>query len=126
MYTLDFYDFYVVQQKCRDTLAEAMAHVHSEYLEEEVEDQGDVQMEMVVESANPDVPDLSDVTDDPKETSKESPENEKTEIRANKKSTGKVLVSDDSYFRWIEKCTQLTLKISLNTVILEISRGKSF
>ncbi|CAL1687364.1 unnamed protein product [Lasius platythorax] len=79
------------KQKCRDTLAEAMAHVHSEYLEEEVEDQGDVQMEMVVESANPDVPDLSDVTDDPKETSKESPENEKTEIRANKKSTGKVL-----------------------------------
>lgn len=77
-------------QKCRDTLAEAMAHVHSEYLEEEVEDQGDVQMEMEVESANPDIPDLSDAANT-NQTSNESIENEKTEIKVNKKSTGKVL-----------------------------------
>ncbi|GAB1862786.1 hydroxyisourate hydrolase [Camponotus japonicus] len=71
-------------QKCRDTLAEAMAHVHNEYLEEEVEDQGDVQMEMIVESANPDIPVLSDAADNAKETSKE---NEKTEIKSDMKST---------------------------------------
>lgn len=79
------------KQKCRDTLAEAMAHVHSEYLEEEVEDEENVEMEMVVESADPDVSVLSDVVDDAKETSKESPENEKMEIKADKKSIGKVL-----------------------------------
>ncbi|XP_050448024.1 uncharacterized protein LOC126849813 isoform X2 [Cataglyphis hispanica] len=72
-------------QKCRDTLAEAMAHVHSEYLEEEIEDQGNVQMEMVVESANPDVSDA----DNTKETLKEILENESTEIKADKKSTVK-------------------------------------
>ncbi|XP_029662719.1 uncharacterized protein LOC115235219 isoform X1 [Formica exsecta] len=77
-------------QKCRDTLAEAMAHVHSEYLEEEVEDQGNVQMEMVVESANPDVSVLSDAADDTKESLKEMLENENTEIKIDKKSTGKV------------------------------------
>ncbi|XP_025263798.1 FK506-binding protein 5 isoform X2 [Camponotus floridanus] len=71
-------------QKCRDTLAEAMAHVHNEYLEEEVEDQGDVQMEMIVESANPDIPVLSDAADNAKETLKE---NEKMEIRSDMKST---------------------------------------
>lgn len=78
------------KQKCRDTLAEAMAHVHSEYLEEEVEDEGNVQMEMEVESANPDISDLSDAANI-KQTSKESFENEKTEIKVNKKSIGKVL-----------------------------------
>lgn len=72
-----------------------MAHVHSEYLEEEVEDQGNVQMEMVVESANPDVSVLSDAADDTKETLKEMLENENTEIKIDKKSTGKVPVSDD-------------------------------
>lgn len=66
-----------------------MAHVHSEYLEEEVEDQGNVQMEMVVESVNPDVSDA----DNTKETLKEILENESTEIKVDKKSTGKV--SDD-------------------------------
>lgn len=69
-----------------------MAHVHSEYLEEEVEDQGNVQMEMVVESANPDVSDA----DNTKETLKEILENESTEIKADKKST--VKVSDDFHF----------------------------
>lgn len=71
-------------QKCRDTLAEAMAHVHNEYLEEEVEDQGDVQMEMIVESTNSDIPVLSDAADNAKETLKE---NEKMEIRSDTKST---------------------------------------
>lgn len=71
-----------------------MAHVHSEYLEEEVEDQGNVQMEMVVESANPDVSVLSDAADDTKETLKEMLENENTEIKIDK-SIGKVPVSDD-------------------------------
>lgn len=71
-----------------------MAHVHNEYLEEEVEDQGDVQMEMIVESANPDIPVLSDAADNAKETLKE---NEKMEIRSDMKST--ILVSDDSHFQ---------------------------
>ncbi|XP_029177788.1 uncharacterized protein LOC114945672 isoform X2 [Nylanderia fulva] len=75
------------KQKCRDTLAEAMAHVHSEYLEEEIEDQENVQMEMEVESTNPDISDLSDAANI-KETSKEF-ENEKTEIKINQKSAGK-------------------------------------
>ncbi|XP_072744631.1 uncharacterized protein [Anoplolepis gracilipes] len=74
------------KQKCRDTLAEAMAHVHSEYLEEEVEEQGNVQMEMVVESVNSDVPILSPVD----ETLKDPLENEKMEIKANKKSMEKI------------------------------------
>lgn len=88
-----------------------MAHVHSEYLEEEVEDEGNVQMEMEVESANPDISDLSDAANI-KQTSKESFENEKTEIKVNKKSIGKVLVSD-SYLQWIKKLMQLTLKIRI-------------
>lgn len=71
-----------------------MAHVHNEYLEEEVEDQGHVQMEMIVESTNPDISILSDTTDNAKEISKE---NEKTEIKSDMKST--ILVSDDSHFQ---------------------------
>lgn len=71
-----------------------MAHVHNEYLEEEVEDQGDVQMEMIVESTNSDIPVLSDAADNAKETLKE---NEKMEIRSDTKST--ILVSDDSHFQ---------------------------
>lgn len=66
-----------------------MAHVHSEYLEEEIGDQENVQMEMVVESTNDDMSVLSDV-DDAEKTSK-SFENEKTVIKATK--NGKVLVS---------------------------------
>lgn len=81
--------YYVLQQKCRDPLAEAMAHVHSEYLEEEIGDQENVQMEMVVESTNDDMSVLSEV-DDAEKTSKLF-ENEKTVIKATK--NGKVLVS---------------------------------
>lgn len=82
--------FHDIQQKCRDPLAEAMAHVHSEYLEEEVEYQGNVQMEMVVESTNDAISVLSEPVDDEK-TSK--CEDEKTVIKTTK--NGKVLVSDN-------------------------------
>ncbi|XP_012223549.1 uncharacterized protein PF3D7_1120000-like isoform X2 [Linepithema humile] len=47
------------EEKCRDPLAEAMAHVHNEYLEEVV-DQNNVQMEMVIESTEADTSILSD------------------------------------------------------------------
>lgn len=80
----------IIQEKCRDPLAEAMAHVHSEYLEEEVEYQENVQMEMVVESTNDAMSVLSEPVDDEK-TSK--CENEKTVIKATKNGT--VLVSDN-------------------------------
>lgn len=78
-----------MQPKCRDPLAEAMAHVHSKYLEEEVGDQENVQMEMVVESTNEDIV-LSEPMDDDIEKTLKS-ENEKTVINATK--NGKVLVS---------------------------------
>lgn len=71
-----------------------MAHVHNEYLEEEVEDQENVQMEMIVESTNPDISVLSDTADNAKETSKE---NEKSEVKSDMKST--IRVSDDSHFQ---------------------------
>lgn len=79
-----------MQQNCRDPLAEAMAHVHSKYLEEEVGDQENVQMEMVVESTNDDMTVLSEPMDDDIEKTLKS-ENEKTVIKATK--NGKVLVS---------------------------------
>lgn len=71
-------------------MAEAMAHVHNEYLEEEIGDQENVQMEMVVESTNDDISALSESDVDVEKTSK-SHENEKTVIKATK--NGKVLVS---------------------------------
>lgn len=67
------------EQKCRDPLAEAMAHVHSEYLEEEVGDQENVQMEMVVESTNDDIPVLSEPMEDDVEKTSKSYDNEKTQ-----------------------------------------------
>jgi len=44
-------------------LTEAMADVHSEYLEEEIENQENVQMEMVIESANDNISILSEPVD---------------------------------------------------------------
>lgn len=68
-----------------------MSHVHSEYLEEEVEDQKNVQMEMVIESTNDDIPVLSEPMNDDVEKTSKSRDNEKTVIKATK--NGKVLVS---------------------------------
>lgn len=84
-----------MQQKCRDPLAEAMAHVHSEYLEEEIGDQENVQMEMVIESTN-DGSILSEPVDDDVGKTSKSQENEKTVIKATK--NGKVLVSGNLSF----------------------------
>lgn len=85
-----------MQQKCRDPLAEAMAHVHSEYLEEEIGDQEEnVQMEMVIESTN-DGSILSEPVDDDVGKTSKSQENEKTVIKATK--NGKVLVSGNLSF----------------------------
>lgn len=84
-----------MQQKCRDPLAEAMAHVHSEYLEEEDGDQENVQMEMVIESTN-DGSILSEPVDDDIGKTSKSQENEKTVIKATK--NGKVLVSGNLSF----------------------------
>ncbi|XP_011697177.1 PREDICTED: uncharacterized protein LOC105455506 isoform X2 [Wasmannia auropunctata] len=67
------------EQKCQDPLAHAMAHVHNEYLEEEIGDQENVQMEMVIEStesnddASVDLP-----MDDNVEKTSKSNENEKS------------------------------------------------
>ncbi|XP_011172723.1 uncharacterized protein LOC105205126 isoform X2 [Solenopsis invicta] len=73
------------EQKCRekDPLAQAMAHVHSEYLEEEIGDQENVQMEMVVESTN-DISGLSEPVDNSVEKISKSHENEKTQQEDNK------------------------------------------
>lgn len=92
----------VLQERCRDTLAEAMAHVHNEYLEEEVEDQGNVQMEVVVgDTINTNIQTmsiLSDTTDDIKEIQKELRDNGKStrrsEGKVDKKSGNKILVSN--------------------------------
>ncbi|XP_011865524.1 PREDICTED: uncharacterized protein LOC105560756 isoform X2 [Vollenhovia emeryi] len=69
----------VSEQRCRDPLAEAMAHVHSEYLEEDVEDQENVQIEMEVESTNNDASVLSEPVDDDAEKTSKSHETEKTQ-----------------------------------------------
>ncbi|XP_011644102.1 LOW QUALITY PROTEIN: uncharacterized protein LOC105431545 [Pogonomyrmex barbatus] len=76
------------EQKCRDPLAEAMAHVHNEYLEEE---EDNIQMEMVVESANDDMPSLQIESDDIEKTPKLQ-EDEKLDIKINKND--KVLEDD--------------------------------
>lgn len=82
-----------------------MSHVHSEYLEEEVEDQKNVQMEMVVESTNDDIPVLSEPMDEDVEKTSKSRNNEKTVIKATK--NGKVLVS--GYFWTINEYERLKL-----------------
>lgn len=74
-----------------------MAHVHSEYLEEEVGDQENVQMEMVVESTN----DGSVLYEPNDEKTSKSQEDEKTVIKATK--NGKVLVSGNLFFCMIEE-----------------------
>ncbi|XP_012530777.1 uncharacterized protein LOC105833527 isoform X2 [Monomorium pharaonis] len=83
------------EQKCRerDPLAEAMAHVHSEYLEEEIGSQENVQMEMIVESTN-DISGLSESVNDDIEKTSKLHENEKTVIRATK--NGQVLEDSKS------------------------------
>lgn len=68
-----------------------MAHVHNEYLEEEIEDQENVQVEMVIESTNSDISVLPELENDVQKTSKPR-ENKKTVIKATK--NGKVLVSN--------------------------------
>ncbi|KAL6256155.1 hypothetical protein P5V15_012273 [Pogonomyrmex californicus] len=77
------------EQKCRDPLAEAMAHVHNEYLEEE---EDNIQMEMVVESANDDMPSLQIESADDIEKTPKLQEDEKLDIKINKND--KVLEDD--------------------------------
>lgn len=79
------------EEKCQDPLTEAMAHVHNEYLEEEIEDQENVQVEMVIESTNSDISVLPELENDVQKTSKPR-ENKKTVIKATK--NGKVLLED--------------------------------
>ncbi|XP_077254516.1 uncharacterized protein LOC143893234 isoform X1 [Temnothorax americanus] len=79
------------QSICRDPLAEAMAHVHNEYLEEDSEDQENVQMEMVAESTNDDVSVLSEAVDDDDVKTSKLDEDEKTVIKATQ--NGKILTN---------------------------------
>lgn len=77
-----------------------MAHVHSEYLEEEVGDQEGVQMEMVMEEpTNTDACILSESTDDTRKVCEDD-----MELKTDKKSTEKVFVHDNPCFQKIEKC----------------------
>ncbi|XP_071648347.1 uncharacterized protein [Temnothorax longispinosus] len=80
-----------LQSKCRDPLAEAMAHVHNEYLEEDSEDQENVQMEMVAESTNDDISVLSEAVDDDDVKTSKLDEDEKTVIKATQ--NGKILTN---------------------------------
>ncbi|XP_019698657.1 uncharacterized protein LOC105186934 isoform X2 [Harpegnathos saltator] len=89
------------QEKCHDALAEAMAHVHGEYLDVEDADEGNVELEMVVEeeaSNNIEVilPDV--MTNQVKEKSKNLESGKiarRLEFKAiNKKSAGKILQTD--------------------------------
>jgi len=73
-----------------------MVDVHSEYLEEEIGNQENVQMEMVIESANDDISILSEPVDVDVEKTPKSHETEKTVIKATK--NGKVLVSSNLSF----------------------------
>jgi len=73
-----------------------MADVHSEYLEEEIGNQENVQMEMVIESANDNISILSEPVDTDVEKTPKSHENEKTVIKATK--NGKILVSGNLSF----------------------------
>ncbi|XP_018357624.1 PREDICTED: histone H3.v1-like isoform X3 [Trachymyrmex cornetzi] len=79
------------EEKYQDPLIKAMAHVHNEYLEEEVEDEEDVQVEMVMESTNNDISVLPELEDNVQKTSKPR-ENKKTVIKATK--NGKVLLEN--------------------------------
>lgn len=84
-------------------MAEAMAHVHSEYLEEDVADQGAVQMEMVMEEAiNTNVRILCKSTVNARGLCEDTKIALCTEIKNEKKSTGKVFVCDNSCFQKIE------------------------
>lgn len=79
-------------ENCKDTLAEAMAHVHGEYLEE-VDDQENIQMEMIVESEEnnlemQDETDLSETIDNNKKVIKERRENNRS-VRRNTKNEKK-------------------------------------
>ncbi|XP_032677251.1 uncharacterized protein LOC116846936 isoform X3 [Odontomachus brunneus] len=86
----------------KDALAEAMAHVHGEYLEMEEEDENNVELEMVVEeeALNPEIevilPDV--ITDEIKEKSKEF-ETGKTprhmELKAVDKKSAKKLLTNN-------------------------------
>lgn len=91
-----------------------MAHVHHEYLEEEVETQETVQMEVVDELASTaDVQVMSILPEavDIKEKSNESRENEMvhSENKIDKKSI-KVLVSDNYLLKRYKNYIHLTIK----------------
>ncbi|XP_020282167.1 uncharacterized protein LOC109853962 [Pseudomyrmex gracilis] len=72
------------EEKCRDPLAQAMAHVHSEYLDEEGEEMDNLEMEveMVVESTDP-------MISDREETLTETYEEANSIQEANKRSLEK-------------------------------------
>ncbi|KAL2715104.1 PH domain-containing protein -like isoform X1 [Vespula squamosa] len=88
------------QENSRDALAEAMAHVHGEYLEE-VDDQENIQMEMIVESEDPNVEiqDMQNLTKsvDNNKKMKEDRENNRSIRRnaKNEKRPGVKLLQDD-------------------------------
>jgi len=86
-----------MQEKCRDPLAEAMAHVHNEYLEE-VDDQNNVQMEMVIESTETNTSTLSDLADNTKEESLNKEKTANHSEKVEKKQIGKILVSNNWCF----------------------------
>ncbi|XP_015171490.1 PREDICTED: uncharacterized protein LOC107063871 isoform X2 [Polistes dominula] len=89
------------QENSRDTLAEAMAHVHGEYLDE-VDDQENVQMEMIVESEdqNIEISEISNFTKtvDNNKKMKEDRENNRSVLRKTKheKRTGLKLQQEDT------------------------------
>ncbi|KAG5313667.1 HIUH2 hydrolase, partial [Acromyrmex insinuator] len=106
------------EEKCQDPLTKAMAHVHNEYLEEEVvEDQENVQVEMVIESTNNDISVLPELEDDVQETSKPR-ENKKTVIKATK--NGKVLLenSKDNFITTSLPILSTTYQTSVATSIM--------
>lgn len=71
-----------IQEKCRDPLAQAMAHVHSEYLDEEGEvDNLEMEIEMEIES--------TDMTSYKEETLTETYEDTKVVQEVNKRSLEK-------------------------------------
>ncbi|XP_035733968.1 uncharacterized protein LOC118446890 isoform X3 [Vespa mandarinia] len=88
-------------ENSRDTLAEAMAHVHGEYLEE-VDDQENIQMEMIVESEdqNVEIQDMSNLVKsvDNNKNMKEDRENSRSLRRnaKNEKRSGVKLLQDDA------------------------------
>ncbi|XP_043495792.1 uncharacterized protein LOC122519988 [Polistes fuscatus] len=89
------------QENSRDTLAEAMAHVHGEYLDE-VDDQENIQMEMIVESEdqNVEIPEIANFskTVDNNKKMKEDRENNRSVLRKPKheKRAGLKLSQEDT------------------------------